>query len=72
MYFRRIRRADVFGWAARCGPGINHKYNVIKCDNEYMVVVDKQVTGVNFGLSLSLNLAFCGFKAPNEKSGGGR
>ena len=22
MYFRRIRRADVFGWAARFGPGM--------------------------------------------------
>ena len=23
LYIRRIRRDDVFGWAARCGPGIN-------------------------------------------------
>ena len=22
LYFQRIRRADVFGWAALCGPGI--------------------------------------------------
>ena len=23
LYFRRIRRASVFGWAARCGPHMN-------------------------------------------------